>query len=370
VLAQICGANRSIPVRQLVPVKEFMKYRYLAAFIIDGITLPAPVEITLLNTPDSRANIMLTSRPDAYLGPADVLMALSRRVRISVAGAPPPPPVQDLASLVQIARAERAAPVNGRPVLVVDVIGDRDFPNRSPNTPLDEIVFTVVDKQVVKDISKLHEKLIGQALASLALLAAPIYGLKKLSDFVLLDPASPSPVHVSPAGIDIKIAFRSSMPTELKESIESRFADLLGVPDLETVMRLYADSLIQNEDYLRSFLAAWTAIEVFTNKVFGQYEKDGLPISKDELPDAMLAYLDRIREVMKGKYTLVNKFTLISYALDLPELDPSVAKFEEAKKQRDWLLHGEQIEERLLPTSDVQRLLLELVLRHLRRQSR
>jgi hypothetical protein len=344
-----------------------MEYRYVAAFIVDGITLPEPEEIALFTASDSRTKILLASRPDAHLGPADILVALSRRVRISVAGAPPPPPAKDLASLVQIAHEERAARLNGRPVLIVDVIGDKDIPNRSPNTPLNDIVFTVVDKQVVKDISKLHEKLVGQALASLALLAAPIYGLKKLSDFVLLDPATSSPVHVSPAGIDIKIGIRSSMPPGLKESIELQFAELLGAPDLETAMRLYADSLIQNEDYLRSFLAAWTAIEVFTNKVFPQYEKDGLPISKDELPAAMLAYLKRVREVMKDKYTLANKFTLISYALELPDLDRAVAQFVEAIKQRDRLSHGEQIEERLLPISDVQRLLRELVLRHLRR---
>jgi hypothetical protein len=168
-----------------------VEYRYTAAFIVDGITLPAPEEIPLLRAPDSRTKIVLTSRSDAYLGPADIVVALSRRVRISVTGAPPPPPAKDLASLVQTARAERAVRVNGRPILIVDVIGDKDIPNRSSNTPLDDIVFTVVDKQVVKEISKLHEKLIGQALASIAVLAAPIYGLKKLSDFVLLDPATP-----------------------------------------------------------------------------------------------------------------------------------------------------------------------------------
>lgn len=342
-----------------------MEYRYISAFIVDGISLPAPEEIALLRSSDNRTNIVVTSRPDDYLGPADISLALRRRVRFTVKGAPPPPPAKDLASLVQIARAERAARVNGRPVLIVDVIGNRDFPNRSQNTPLDEIVFTVVDKQVVKEVSKLHEKLIDQTLAGLAFLAAPIYGLKKLADCVLLDPATPSPVYVSPAGFDIKIDHRTSLPTGLKESIELGFPDMVGARDLERVMRLFADSLAQNDDYLRSFLAAWTAIEVFTNKVFGQYEKDGLPISKDALPAPMLTYLERIREVMKDKYTLVNKFTLISYALELPELDSAVTKFEEAKKQRDQLLHGEQIEERFLPISDIQRLLRELVIRHL-----
>jgi hypothetical protein len=200
-------------------------------------------QLTIQPLPTSdRTKIVLTSRPDDYLGPGDIVLALSRRIRVSVVGAPPPPPAKDPASLVQIARVERAARVDGRAVLIVDVMGDKDIPNRSPNTPLDDIVFTVVDKQVVKEISKLHEKLIGQALASLALLAAPVYGLKKLSDFVLLDPAAPSPVHVSPASIDIKIGFRTSMPTGLKDSIESHFAELFGTPDLERVMRLYGDS--------------------------------------------------------------------------------------------------------------------------------
>jgi hypothetical protein len=140
-----------------------MDFRYIAAFIVDGIALPAPEEIALLKTQDSRSKIVLTSRPDAYLGPADVEVALSQRVRVSVAGAPTPPPAKELASLVQIARAERAARVSERPVLIVDLIGDKDIPNRSPNTQLEEIVFTVVDRQSVKDIAKLHEKFIGQA---------------------------------------------------------------------------------------------------------------------------------------------------------------------------------------------------------------
>ena len=36
--------------------------------------------------------------------------------------------------------------------------------------------------------------------------------------------------------------------------------------DLKTITRLLSDSLLAKEDRLRSFLAAWTSLEIFINK--------------------------------------------------------------------------------------------------------
>jgi hypothetical protein len=52
-----------------------MEYRYIAGFVVEGVSLQAPEELVLLDRLDIRTKIVLTSRPDAYLSPTDTALA-------------------------------------------------------------------------------------------------------------------------------------------------------------------------------------------------------------------------------------------------------------------------------------------------------
>jgi hypothetical protein len=73
-------------------------------------------------------------------------------------------------------------------------------------------------------------------------------------------------------------------------------------------------------------------------------------------------YLGRTRTVMKDKYHLTDKFTLIASLLCPESTDEDVGIFKRVKGDRDKLAHGQDVYEASLPVQAVQ----EFVRRYLR----
>jgi hypothetical protein len=107
--------------------------------------------------------------------------------------------------------------------------------------------------------------------------------------------------------------------------------------DLERVNRLLVSSLQSERDTMRSFLDAWTAMEILINKTFKSYEG-------------------------RYKYPLVDKFRLLASRLCPENADEDVRQLTRVKKIRDNLLHGQDIDEASLPVRTVQ----DLARRYLR----
>jgi hypothetical protein len=111
---------------------------------------------------------------------------------------------------------------------------------------------------------------------------------------------------------------------------------------------------------------AWLALEIFVNKVFKDYEKDYIEnIIGSEQQKSLKPFVDRVQEVMRSKYRLVDKFSLIiAYLSEDPAKD--IDTFKEMKRIRDSIFHGEAIEDESLPVENAQKLLSFLLLEHLR----
>jgi ribosomal 50S subunit-associated protein YjgA (DUF615 family) len=116
-------------------------------------------------------------------------------------------------------------------------------------------------------------------------------------------------------------------------------------------------------DDFRSFLFGWTALEIFINKVFSQYEKVLIDAVASEVTvHGASRYFERITQVMKDKYRLVDKFGVVSGVLAGETSDGAVVHFKRIKKVRDDLLHGQDA----AVTSLINTELRELVSRYLR----
>ena len=117
---------------------------------------------------------------------------------------------------------------------------------------------------------------------------------------------------------------------------------------------------------MRRFLFGWSGLEIFVNSVFVNYE-DKIYAALGEGPQLKLraASVARIRNVMKDKYRLVDKFILVALGVDARDGDKDAAAFLAAKKSRDALLHGEQVDETDLPTKSVRDLLVKYLQLHL-----
>ena len=119
-------------------------------------------------------------------------------------------------------------------------------------------------------------------------------------------------------------------------------------------------------DILRSFLAAWTALEIFVSKVFAEYESRIFQeLNEGDYPDVRRQYLQRIQEVMKDKYTLANRFSVVSCQLCPSDADTDIKIFTTAKNMRDKLSHGQDVLEAALPVAEVQNLARKYLRLHL-----
>ncbi len=80
-------------------------------------------------------------------------------------------------------------------------------------------------------------------------------------------------------------------------------------------------------------------------------------------------FFQRIREVMKGKYTLTDKFiavTAVLFPCDPDNtLEEDYKKFRRLKELRDSISHGEKFSERDLPVHELATLLRKYVLARL-----
>jgi hypothetical protein len=137
---------------------------------------------------------------------------------------------------------------------------------------------------------------------------------------------------------------------------------------LQRVQRLIRSSFETEDDPLRSFLAAWLAFEIFVNMVFGTYEAFFFnSLLEEGHLEIQRKYLTRIREVMKDKYRLADKFAAVSYQLSPGTGDEDLKTGLQVKKVRDELFHGESVDEGSLPVKPIRDLACKYLRLHFER---
>lgn len=140
---------------------------------------------------------------------------------------------------------------------------------------------------------------------------------------------------------------------------------LINNKQFKSVSRLLAQSLETKQDKFRAFLSAWSAIEIFINKVFVQYEAKFISnVDNDHSSHGVSKYLERIQSVMKDKYRLTDKFTLIASFLG-DDIENDINLFNRIKKQRNDIYHGQAFDEEILPVEDARRLISVYLKKHL-----
>jgi hypothetical protein len=104
---------------------------------------------------------------------------------------------------------------------------------------------------------------------------------------------------------------------------------------LESVARLLSQSL-QVSDNLYAFLTAWAGLEIFTERAFKDtYERQMYSAMQAGTAPAAGLFIRRLRDVMKGKYNIRDKFVVVSSFLDPIDADTDITLFSNLKKQRD-----------------------------------
>ena len=123
-------------------------------------------------------------------------------------------------------------------------------------------------------------------------------------------------------------------------------------------------------DRLKAFLFGWAALEIFVNTSFKIYEKVFLsPLTDAGQPTLRERFLERVKDVMKDKYRLTEKFVAVAAVLFPGAADATLQedfrRFSSLKQLRDAIFHGEEFSERDLPVNELAALLRRYMLGHL-----
>lgn len=334
-----------------------MKYRYTALFSIKGLSLsPAEGEKVLVldSAPGLRA--ILTTQPDSHAFEGDRSTAVAGLMLRALFNSEPTGNEfkQGVASAVEELRATRQKEFGSSPFLVV--IGEGEVASFNPTHEKDAddfiVCFDGADKGEIR--ARFHAKLTA-LLNSMSSEAESVIGIRKVADPVVFFREDGKPVYSYTFSAGSVGAYVSRVLTDDRvKAIDELYRLLAADTALPRVQRLIRSSLETEDDPLRSFLAAWSAFEIFVHKVFTTYEArffDGL--LEEEHLEVQGKYLGRIREVMNDKYRLADKFAAISFQLSPGTGDEDLKTVMQVKTARDQLLHGESVDEMSLPVKSI-----------------
>jgi hypothetical protein len=322
--------------------EEKMRYRFVRAFIVEGLLAPEGQEIVLCDEPRERGKFVLTGSPDSWLADADKSAAVGAITmsRFTVAGAPPLPLPRPVRDIVTDIRSQRRNQLQGRMVLVCQFEGNADALPGSPAEREGER-FLFSHNNEVSSITEKHEKDIDRATGSLFVADASVVALEPLglSFRIMASDGTESLVLGLGAG-PVVVITRRGIDAERAVQLKSRFAQCFqSDKDLKTVTRLLSDSLLAGANKLRGFLSAWTALEIFIKKF----------ATKEDMPPD-----DKRRETPP----LINWFNSLSIELGLENPTEKAASFKKIKEVREQVFHtGKDIEDSAFPIEETQNLL-------------
>lgn len=216
------------------------------------------------------------------------------------------------------------------------------------------ICFDAIDKGLIRDK---HKEKAHAVVASLAIASNPQYHAEKVAHGVHFIDANNKPLYSYTAQFG-NARLTQSKPTNA--DLEEEIGHLIGLASsnlqLKTPFRLFTQSLETTQDNLRSFLSAWLSIEILTNKIFSIYEEEFINgIAGEHNSYGVDNFLDRITSVMKDKYRLTDKFSLIASFLS-SEIEEDIELFKRMKKIRDTISHGNEFNEETLPVENAREL--------------
>ena len=134
--------------------------------------------------------------------------------------------------------------------------------------------------------------------------------------------------------------------------------------ELRSVAGLFAEALTPgNNGYLHSFIAAWTGLEIFIAKQFKELQGNVQITVKGE--PAHKEFSERMRDIMQGKYRLLDKFSVLSHYYCKADSDADIEIFKRLKRTRDKFFHSMEGEINSLPLDDTRRLLEKYLKLHL-----
>jgi hypothetical protein len=339
-----------------------MRFRYSLLYRPYGLSLPKGQTTRSLPTSTRDGLVaILTSDVDPIVTELDRYFAIANRMLGGIGGGGPGSTLEDSIAAVRKTRAKYG---NG-PFLVVTALGEYPWQPPEHMEEIDGIV--AADGPGRGPLKEVILPALKRFMCALFLSTPRLVRTDLLSDAGVLLPDDGSPVYPYRLGMSAKAYLGNPITDEIDYRLRRIGDSLVANGSFERVASLIADSLDNERDPLRAFLFGWSALEILVNKLFGTYEAVfAADLSRAKSALGHQHYLRRVREVMKDRVRLTDKFAIVAAALTPNTEDADTATFKRLKDIRDSLLHGTlSAGDAELPHTEPAALVKQLLVAHL-----
>ena len=352
-----------------------VKCRYTEIYAIQGISLlPHETEKELIADSIGGLRVVLTTKPNSYAFEGDRSLAVAGMMLSGLMKLEPGSNEfrQHITNKIDEFQTRRAKKFGTGPYLVV--IGEEAIPSFNPSLEgksedfNDYIDFQTcldgADKDEIR--SRFYTKTTA-LLNAITAITGSVVGIKKVTSSVIFFKEDGKPIYSYTFSFgSLKAYISKPVSDDILPLIESLYRQIVKDKTLQRVLRLFLSSFENEDDRLRSFLDAWMAFEIFINIIFATYENRFFKsLLEEEHTVAQKKYLERIQEVMKDKYRLIDKFAAVSFQLSPETADDDLKIIQQAKKIRDLLSHGESVDENTLPVNEIQKITSQYLRLHI-----
>ena len=336
-----------------------MQYKYLAVYKLIGVTRPANgEEEVLVEYPAMNAKALLTYDIDGHLLELDKASVVGFLMLKGIFGPATSGTFEKrLAHELAELKETRKKDVGQGVFVIFEADGEVETFEPQSEREMSDFIIAIEGAQK-QPIRSNYQAPIDGLLASFALGSDQVCGVKKITDGVVFINEEGKPVYSYTFEFSGKATFSTGLVEESITFVKNNTKILGKRQELVDSARLLSRSIAEDNDDLQSFLSVWAGLEIFISKNFREVEK--LVFQKlggSMIPSAPLRFLQRIQGVMKDKYRLTDKFSLVVFELSLESSDEDIETFERIKTVRDKLMHGQDIKVSSLPTDDARKLL-------------
>jgi hypothetical protein len=286
---------------QTVQPTDKLKFRYVAAYLVEGIQSPANGPLLLHSDAEQGREIYLTGHTheglhhiDTAVTIANLILNASFQNGILDLGE-----VRNHVPTVYQGRIQRYGASGA--FLVVEASHEQEAAAIGQIGQSDNREFCLALPNGFMDATReRHKKFLDQVQAFLAFAMPSVTGFERVGHCIVANHPSGKPLYVLSFAMTGRLSVSSAIPAGGPEMFAALYRHSSELADFQTAFRLAAGSGSNARDNLRAFLFAFTALEVFVGKFSNQYGAQlDLLTEKDHSPKIQ-AHLEAITTRGKG----------------------------------------------------------------------
>lgn len=338
-----------------------MFFQHIIIFSLKGITLESEnKDLEIIKTYNLKA--ILTSHLEKYTDEVNLSNAISRLILKKMFIKNEKFNKEKLLSEIKQIEKLQNEKYDKKSFLIIKVEGDEKlnsdkiFRNGDINFYFDEDL-----KNAIKNSSK---NKIEYIISSIILNIKKNIHLNKISDAIMFKNSKNENIYLFSFSFTGKGYSSRAIKSEETNSINNTFNNISDRDISEKIFELLISSMKEGNDSFNSFMSSWSALEILINQLFKIYEKKLYNNLKNNKQPSLNKFIKRIRNVMKDKYRLLDKFALLNYYFDPLNAD-DLASLKDIKNKRNKLIHRNPDTDKKLPIDKVQNILIKYINFHI-----